>query len=92
MLILFHLNILSFTLPHSKLLFDPDIAFPLLLSFPQLVQRMPMGAIIKTITYYKTAFWRDLGMYSIQNCKKRSMLSSQYSYIYIYSICGRVSP
>nr|XP_022329235.1 amine oxidase [flavin-containing] A-like [Crassostrea virginica] len=26
----------------------------------QLIQRMPMGSIIKTVTYYETAFWRDL--------------------------------
>ncbi|XP_061173212.1 amine oxidase [flavin-containing] A-like [Saccostrea echinata] len=26
----------------------------------QLIQRIPMGSIIKTVTYYKTAFWRDL--------------------------------
>ncbi|XP_035692450.1 amine oxidase [flavin-containing] B-like [Branchiostoma floridae] len=27
----------------------------------QMVQRMPMGSIIKTITYYKTAFWKEKG-------------------------------
>lgn len=27
----------------------------------QLAQRMPMGTIIKTITYYKRAWWRTLG-------------------------------
>ncbi|XP_014675035.1 PREDICTED: amine oxidase [flavin-containing] A-like [Priapulus caudatus] len=27
----------------------------------QLIQRIPMGSIIKTMTFYKTAFWRDYG-------------------------------
>lgn len=27
----------------------------------QLIQRMPMGSVIKTMIFYKTTFWRDLG-------------------------------
>ncbi|XP_072028190.1 LOW QUALITY PROTEIN: amine oxidase [flavin-containing] B-like [Amphiura filiformis] len=38
----------------SKLSFDP----PLVSLKSQLLQRMPMGSCIKTITYYKTAFWK----------------------------------
>lgn len=28
----------------------------------QLIQRIPMGSVIKTVTYYKTAFWREKGL------------------------------
>ena len=28
----------------------------------QLIQRIPMGSVIKTITYYEQAWWRDLGL------------------------------
>lgn len=39
----------------SKIHFTPEL--PDLKQ--QLIQRMPMGSIIKTVTYYETAFWRD---------------------------------
>ena len=28
----------------------------------QLVQRIPMGSVIKTVTFYKKAFWREKGL------------------------------
>ena len=28
----------------------------------QLIQRMPLGSSIKTITFYKKAFWREKGL------------------------------
>lgn len=28
----------------------------------QLIQRIPMGSIIKTVTFYKRAFWREKGL------------------------------
>lgn len=31
----------------------------------QLIQRLPMGSVIKCMMYYKEAFWRKLGMYGI---------------------------
>ncbi|XP_038070069.1 amine oxidase [flavin-containing] B-like [Patiria miniata] len=40
----------------GKLTFQPPL--PSLKS--QLIQRMPMGSVIKTFTYYKRSFWRDL--------------------------------
>ncbi|KAL8608805.1 hypothetical protein ACOMHN_059487 [Nucella lapillus] len=35
---------------------------PLPASRNQLIQRMPMGSVIKTFTYYSTPFWRQQGM------------------------------
>ena len=31
----------------------------------QLIQRMPMGSIIKTVTFYERAFWREKGLSGI---------------------------
>ena len=31
----------------------------------QLIQRIPMGCVIKTITYYEQAWWRDEGLSGI---------------------------
>ena len=28
----------------------------------QLIQRIPMGSVIKTVTFYKEAFWRNKGL------------------------------
>ena len=28
----------------------------------QLIQRMPMGSVIKTVTFYERAFWREKGL------------------------------
>jgi monoamine oxidase len=42
---------------YSTIRFEPSL--PALKT--QLAQRLPMGSIIKTITFYKTAWWRDAG-------------------------------
>ena len=36
----------------------------------QLIQRIPMGSVIKTVTFYERAFWRDRGFNGglISNC------------------------
>jgi monoamine oxidase len=74
---------------YGKIEFDPPLP-PLKV---QLAQRLPMGSIIKTIMFYRTAFWRDQGfsgsfvsdigpiVYCIDDCKpvcKYSNLSSPY--------------
>ncbi|ELU05226.1 hypothetical protein CAPTEDRAFT_132959, partial [Capitella teleta] len=41
----------------NRMKFDPVLP-PLKI---QLIQRLPMGSIIKTMTFYKTAFWREKG-------------------------------
>jgi monoamine oxidase len=43
---------------YNRLGFEP----PLPEHKAQLAQHMPMGSIIKTIMFYKTAFWRDKGL------------------------------
>ncbi|XP_064615437.1 LOW QUALITY PROTEIN: amine oxidase [flavin-containing]-like [Liolophura sinensis] len=42
----------------NKIRFQP--ALPSLKN--QLLQRVPMGSVIKTVMFYKTAFWRDLDL------------------------------
>ena len=42
----------------NRITFDP----PLSGERYQMMQRIPMGCIIKTIMFYETAFWRDMGM------------------------------
>ena len=42
---------------YNRIEFSPLLS-PLKL---QLIQRIPMGSIIKTTMYYETSFWRDLG-------------------------------
>eukprot|EP00914_Ancora_sagittata_P006013 GHVO01012129.1.p1 GENE.GHVO01012129.1~~GHVO01012129.1.p1 ORF type:complete len:413 (+),score=42.71 GHVO01012129.1:67-1239(+) len=42
----------------NRVNFDPVLP-PLKI---QLIQRLPMGSIIKTMTFYKTAFWREKGL------------------------------
>ncbi|CAH1245275.1 MAOB [Branchiostoma lanceolatum] len=44
------------TLLHG-ILFDPPLPDLKI----QMIQRMPMGSIIKVMTYYKTAFWKERG-------------------------------
>ncbi|KAJ8310803.1 hypothetical protein KUTeg_012668 [Tegillarca granosa] len=41
----------------QKITYEPDL--PSLRN--QLIQRIPMGSVIKTFMYYKTAFWRQKG-------------------------------
>ncbi|XP_048745528.2 amine oxidase [flavin-containing]-like [Ostrea edulis] len=41
----------------SKITYDPPL--PSLRN--QLIQRLPMGSVIKTFCYYKTSFWREKG-------------------------------
>lgn len=42
---------------YGRLEFKPQLPGPR----SQLCQRMPMGSIIKTVTFYKTAWWRNKG-------------------------------
>ena len=41
----------------------------------QMIQRMPMGSIIKTITYYKKPYWR--------NMSKLYILPTAYSHLFV---------
>lgn len=41
----------------QKITYEPDL--PSLRN--QLIQRIPMGSVIKTFMYYKTPFWRKKG-------------------------------
>ena len=41
----------------QKIAFEPSLPDPHI----QLSQRMPMGSIIKTVTFYERAFWREKG-------------------------------
>jgi monoamine oxidase len=41
----------------NRIEFEP----PLPANKIQLMQRIPMGSIIKTVMFYKTCFWRDAG-------------------------------
>jgi monoamine oxidase len=53
----------------GHLTFEPPLP-PLKL---QLIQRIPMGSIIKTIMFYETAFWKGKGIrlfgYQLSNVK-----------------------
>ncbi|XP_052785132.1 amine oxidase [flavin-containing] B-like [Mya arenaria] len=42
----------------NRMEFEP----PLPSKYMQLIQRMPMGSIIKTVMFYKKPFWRDKGL------------------------------
>ncbi|KAK2154325.1 hypothetical protein LSH36_271g07045 [Paralvinella palmiformis] len=42
----------------NQVTFDPPLS-PMML---QMIQRMPMGSIIKTMMFYKTAFWKEKGV------------------------------
>lgn len=48
-------------IPHA-LLRSISFSPPLSALKNQLIQKMPMGSVIKTITYYETAWWREQGL------------------------------
>ena len=59
--LLFQAKHLIMAIPPSllnRIEFSPPLAPTKL----QLIQRVPMGSIIKTTMYYETPFWRDLGI------------------------------
>ena len=43
-----------------RITFEP----PMPMSRNQLVQRMPMGSVIKTMTYYDKPYWKEKGRWS----------------------------
>lgn len=48
-------------IPHA-LLRSISFSPPLSALKNQLIQKMPMGSVIKTITFYETAWWREQGL------------------------------
>lgn len=48
-------------IPHA-LLRSISFSPPLSALKNQLIQKMPMGSVIKTITYYEDAWWREQGL------------------------------
>lgn len=60
-----------------KIHFNP----PLPMMRNQLITRVPLGSVIKSIVYYKEPFWRNMGEYFSLVEGPRNLVQS-YTYVY----------